>query len=278
MGLYLSKGFRRWRPSRWVLLAVATAALLLLPGAVSDRFRLASLLSLRPFQWVADKFNNFVDRHLTRRDPAMTAENEYLKQKIEYLLARQVELERLTKGVKQFRETATLFDGEVIAAPVMVPSDISLWRKSMTISRGRTHGVEKGMVAVWGHHYVGRVSEVGAWSSRVELFTTPGFKTGAMLAPALLEGGADQRLMGIVEGAGGGAGRLKWVLDATGVEDGWLAVTAGNPIDGTPRGLILGRVKKHGRRDGAYEAIDVMPELSLDSLDQVMLLPRPGAP
>ena len=278
MGLYLSKGFRRPKISRWIVLGAATAALLLLPGAFTERFRLASLMSLRPFQWVADRFHNFVDRHLTRRDPALEAQVEYLQQKVEYLLVKNQGLQRLTKGVRELRETSTLFDGDVISAPVVVPSDISLWRKSMTIGRGRADGVERGMVVVWGHHYVGRVAEVGAWSSRVDLFTTPGFKTGAMLASALLEGGGDVRLMGIVEGAGGGEARMKWVLDAKGVEDGGLAVTAGNPLDGTPRGLVLGRVKRAGRRDGAFEAIDILPELSLESLDQVMLLPKPGAP
>lgn len=249
-----------------------------MPGAFTERFRLASLMSLRPFQWAADQFHNFVDRHLTRRDPALEAENEFLRQRVEYLLARYDEQKRLTKGVKEFRETATLFGDEVVAAPVIVPSDISLWRRSMTVARGRSAGAERGMAVVWGHHYVGRVAETGAWSSRVDLFTTPGFKTGAMLVPALLEGGGDARLMGPVEGVGGGAARMKWVLDATGVEDGWLAVTAGNPLDGTPRGLVLGRVKKGGRRDGAFESIEILPELSMESLDQVMLLPKPGVP
>jgi rod shape-determining protein MreC len=94
------------------------------------------------------------------------------------------------------------------------------------------------------------------------LLTNPGFKAGAMLKEA--------QINGIIAGEGEGRARLRYIpLDAV-VRKGELVVTSGLSSN-SPRGLVIGRVVSVGKSPtGLYKYADIEP--SADPLSQEVVL------
>src|SRR6185295_8001853 len=129
---------------------------------------------------------------------------------------------------------------KMIAADVVFPTDSSPWRKSLTLAAGTRDGVEKGMLVLYNNQVVGRVSEAGPKTSRVQTVTDPGFRAAAVVVPRTYVAGVSfsDRRPGAYEGTSGENGQLKWFLGDTAVENGAFVVTTEDPLNGVPRGLI----------------------------------------
>lgn len=254
---------RRFSALPWIGFSLA---LLLVPATFSQKFRLMASGLFRPFQRLA---------------PNLNAQNQEALVKIGFL---EGEVRRLTEenqrnllrldAATQVQQVFKDKKPKILCADVLLPTDGSPWRKSMTLALGSSGGVRKGMLVLYHNQFVGRVLEAGPWTSRVQVCTDPAFRAGAVAVPRNYTQGVsfDKRHVGVYEGTSGETGHLKWLAGDTPVEADALVLTTEDPINGIPRGLILGRVSKISAGRGAFPRVDVEPIVNFKSLEQVMLL------
>lgn len=262
---------RRFSALPWIGLSLA---LLLVPAAASHKVRLFASGLFRPLQALAraavpagihqelqTKLAYFEDQ--VRR---LDSENAVLRQQLE--------------AAAGFRQSFKELQPRLLMADVLLPTDPSPWRKSLTIALGSRGGVRKGMLVLYNNQLVGRVLEAGPWTSRVQVSVDPAFRVGAVAVPRQYTQGVsfDKRHVGVFEGTAGEGGHLKWLGGDTPVEADALVLTTEDPLNGIPRGLILGRVTKVSAGRGAFPRVDVEPIVNLRSLERVMLLIPPEQP
>jgi rod shape-determining protein MreC len=264
----LERGDGRRRKSSLIPWIGLSLALLLLPVGLSQKARLLASGIFRPFQSTLSPFGR--QRELETKvdfyqDKTQTLANE--------LALKHQQLEAFT-GLKQ---TLKDLNPKVLMADVLLPTDGSQWRKSLTLALGGRGGVRKGMLVLYNSQFVGRVLEAGPMTSRVQLCTDPGFRVGAVAVPRRYTQGVsfEKRHVGVYEGTSGENGHLKWLTGDTPVEADALVLTTEDPLNGIPRGLILGRVSKLSAGRGAFPRVDVEPLVNFRGLEQVMLLVPP---
>ncbi len=251
---------------------------LLLPAALSQKVRLTLLAAFRPVQALASSTVGLSSRVLgTARAEEIETQLAYYKDKLQ-----QAEHERA--ALKQKLDIATgipqpLKDlsPRLLPADVLLPTDGSPWRKSLTLALGTRGGVRKGMLVLYHSQFVGRVQEAGPWTSRVQVCTDPGFRAGAVAVPRQYTQGVsfEKRHVGVYGGTAGENGHLKWLAGDTPVETDALVLTTEDPLNGIPRGLILGRVSKVAAGRGDFPRVDVEPIVNFRALEHVMLLETP---
>jgi rod shape-determining protein MreC len=261
-------------------LVLVSGLLLLLPSALTQKTRLLATAGFLPFQGVGRWAARLPERALPS-----TAESQQLATEVAFLKDQNQkqanEIKRLSAQLDMalgMKQPVRDQNHRLIVADVVFPTDSSPWRKSLTIALGSGDGVEKGMLVLYNNQVVGRVSETAPKTSRVQIVTDPGFRAGAVAAPKNYGAGValSERNAGVYEGTAGANGQLKWFGGETPVENHSFVVTTEDPLNGVPRGLILGRVVtvNHGR--GAFPKVEVEPLLNFRALEHVMLLVPPA--
>lgn len=272
-------GPKKRRSSPWLLLAFS-GLLLLAPSSLTRRTQLAGMSAFVPVKRATLWSLGLLGRPFNASGEADTlrTENDFLKDQVAKLTQ---ENRRLTQqrdealGMKALVRERNL---RLITADVIFPTDSSPWRKSLTIALGTKDGVEKGMLVLYNSQVVGRVSEAGSRTSRVQTVTDPGFRAGAVAVPRTTEAGVafSERHVGVYEGTSGQNGQLKWFAGDMPVENGAAVLTTDDPANGVPRGLTLGRVSSVGLGRGAFPKVDVEPLLDFRALEHVMILVPPA--
>jgi rod shape-determining protein MreC len=272
-------GPKRRRSSPWLLIAVSLA-LLLIPSSATQKTRLTAMAAFIPFQGLAIRA-----LQLPGHVFSSSGEAEGLRTQKEFLEDQNNKLSNENKRLALQLEQALGMKQPVrdqryrmLAADVVFPTDGSPWRKSLTIALGTRGGAEKGMLVLYNNQVVGRVTETGPWTSRVQTATDPGFRAGAVAVPRTYVSGVSlsERHPGVYEGTSGENGLLKWLSGDSPVENGALVLTTEDPINGVPRGLTLGRVAAVNSGRGAFPKVDVEPILNFRGLEHVMLLVPPA--
>lgn len=266
---------RRCSPLPWIGLSVL---LLAIPSPLSQKVQLTAAGVFRPFQSSARAAAGLSSAMLApARVRELETELAYWKDKHQQqaseLALKQQQLEAAT-GLRQALKEAS---PRLLAADVVLPTDGSPWRKSLVIAVGSRGGAKKGMLVLYNSQLVGRVLETAPWTSRVQACTDPGFRVGAVAVPRRAAQGVsfEKRHVGVYEGTAGENGRLKWLTGDTPVEPDAFVLTTEDPVNGVPRGLILGRVARLGAPRGAFPRVEVEPIVNFRSLEQVMLLVPP---
>jgi len=268
---------RRFSPLPLVGLSLA---LMLAPSALSHKVRLTALGVFTPLRRLAAAVSDVFPRPAPagERDIALR-ENAFLRDRVETLASENARLrDRLAQaaGLQEIAPPPAFF---LLPADVILPSDASSWRRSLTVALGSRGGARPGMIAVHHRRLVGRLSESGPWQSRIQLVTDPGFRARAVAAPHNGDPAAfESRRVGLYQGTSEGAGLLRWLAEDTPVEPGTVVLTTEDPSNGIPAGLILGRVRSVARGRGPSLAVEVEPVLNFRGLEQVMLLGRPPDP
>lgn len=271
---------RRWRPPRSLMIAATALALMAVPRRVTEPVRMSALAGLLPVHSASDTVAGALADAWPWSDAdrvtELEATNDFLRDQVTQGQIRQHDLQRAVEAAANFPEQTGYGPEHKVVAAVVLPTDASLWRRSLVLAAGRRDGVAEGDIVVWQNHLVGRVADVGAFDCRVQLMTSPGFKLGAMALPPgqLAVSEVPRARMGVVEGTASERARMKWVLEDTDVADGALVVTTGNSADGTPRGLVLGRTRVEGHDHQGYRRLAVEPEIRYAELDTVVILRR----
>ena len=221
-----------------------------------------------PFQTAISKVSNYsgsirqkyVDLFSVRE------ENEQLRQEllqyrtanIEYreALATNVRLQKLLE-MKESLPPPTL-------TAEIVGKDPSLWFRTLTINRGSSDGVQKGMPVVTVEGVVGQILTSSPNYSKVLLATDPNSAVDVITQKT--------RVHGIVKGLGRDAFGLNYVLKSAVVEKGDFVLTSG--LGGVfPKGLMVGSVLEiTNSRRGMFQKIEIEPAVDFSQLEHLIII------
>jgi len=139
------------------------------------------------------------------------------------------------------------------------------WVRSLTINRGRGDTVARLTAVIAPDGLVGRIVDVRAGSSVVQVLTDPASTVGAHVVRT--------RTPGIIEGEPRGTLRFKYMArDGSGIQVGDVVVTSG--LGGLfPGGIPIGRVRTIDDRGSAlFSYAQVTPAVDFARIDEVLLL------
>ncbi len=139
------------------------------------------------------------------------------------------------------------------------------------LDRGEQSGVGTDALVLEGRRLVGRVVEVGRWTSTIRPITDPAFR----MSVQLLRTNGDQSLLGaqgVLSGGGDGTCRMTYVDATQPVVVGDLIVTPAE-VPHVPAMLLCGRVVEARLQEGSLEwLIVVEPAVSMNELTTVAIL------
>lgn len=172
-------------------------------------------------------------------------ENEDLKQKMDQLRIRIMELEEKNKQYKELDHIVKWeypYEEEFVFAKVIFRS-FDLSDQFAIINRGSYAGIKKNMTVIVPEGLVGNIEEVGLNDSRVRLMTDPSSQI-AVYVEADEETRVSAMLSGNVETC-----FLKYLPKDFPVEKGYPVVTSGLDLKYYPS-IPAGKIKKADARDG----------------------------
>ncbi len=149
--------------------------------------------------------------------------------------------------------------------------DFSGWWQRMVIRKGRNYGIKVGSPVVYADGIVGRVAEVHAYSSEVDLITSPSFRIAATAEgdnrPVSYHGGDNETFSpprGIVDFV---------PLDVSASQSQPLRLVTSGLGGVFPPGLTIGSINQlEPSTDGMFKTGEVKLDLRLNSLTEVTVL------
>lgn len=191
---------------------------------------------------------------------------EELRQQNEVLRARVAELEEArleNERLNALLDIATTSDLKGLGAHV-IGRPTNSWEGVITIDRGSRAGIESGMPVITAQGLLGQTTDVGPASSKVRLISDQRSGVAALVQRSRAEG--------IVRGSIDGKVTMDFVSIETTLQAGDVIITSG--MGGVyPKGLVIGEVAKvSADRNQLYQEIDVLPAVSLRSIEEVIVL------
>ncbi len=163
-----------------------------------------------------------------------------------------------------FKETNP-FALKLLPAEVIARSP-SNWFETVIINKGASSGVFSDQPVICREGLVGRVFEVGPFSSKVMLITDPGSSVGVMVKRT--------RDMGIAAGGAMNSLQVKYVSSASSLEAGDLFITSG--VGGVfPKGIPVGVITRTVVRDyDLFRYVELKPLVSFSKLETVFVVTK----
>jgi len=270
----MRKRGRRSRQMRFILLfGCLLTAILILIISMAGRKEFTTLHKfglevIGPVQTAISKISNYTGgiRNKYVGLFSVREENEQLRQEllqyktanIEYreALATNVRLQKLLE-LKESLPPPTL-------TAEIVGKDPSLWFRTLTINRGSSDGIQKGMPVVTVEGVVGQVLTSSPNYSKVLLATDPNSAVDVITQKT--------RVHGIVKGLGRDAFGLNYVLKSAVVEKADFVLTSG--FGGVfPKGLMVGTVSGITKsRRGMFQKIEIDPAVDFSQLEHLIII------
>jgi rod shape-determining protein MreC len=235
------------------------------PGRVADLVALAvtpiQSLLMNIHRGALGIWTNYVDWKAVRR------ENMVLRLETERLQLQALQVEETRQENMRLRRLLALRERLPLSTLVgeVVGRDAGGWMRAITVNRGRGSGIVRQVPVIVPEGLVGRVVQVRASASVVQLLNDPASTVGAVVQRT--------RTVGLVEGDAGGAVRLKFMArDGAEVVPGDVVVTSGlgNLF---PKGVPIGRVVKIEDKGSALFHFAVLaPVVDLARVEEVLLL------
>lgn len=185
----------------------------------------------------------------------------------ELLSAREYRLENeRLKQLLDYKSGPAAAAGLEVRAAAVIGRDPGNWFATITINRGRAHGVAENMTVLTPRGLVGRVIGAGEHSATVLLITDPRSAVGALIQ--------ETRTPGLVEGEAGGTGRLHMIHipNDRPVQEGQVVVTSGTGslfVKGVPIGQVT-RVRRDST--GLFLEAEVKPFVDFHRLEEVLVV------
>jgi rod shape-determining protein MreC len=226
-------------------------------------FQKASTFVIKTVRGVFQQYLFLV--HLQRENVMLKQRIAELQNETHQMKEMALSNERLQK-LLQFREKipTTLVAAEVIG------QDPSSWFKSVTLNKGESEGVRKGMAVIAPEGVIGQILKTAPHYSTVLLITDYNSAIDSIIQRT--------RAKAIVEGKGENRCQLKYLLRTEDVVTGDIVVTSG--LSGNfPKGLMLGEVKKVDKKGhGVFQYADLVPSVDLTKLEEVLVITKPPLP
>jgi rod shape-determining protein MreC len=147
----------------------------------------------------------------------------------------------------------------------VIGSGVSNFEWSVTIDKGSSSGIRRGMAVMAAAGLVGTVTEVSPIGSKVTLILDPGMEVSGRLV-------SSQQIGGLV-GQGNGPLRMQFVNQTTQVEVGEPVETAGYNGSLYPAGIRVGEVSSvNSEPASGSQDIEVTPSVDFSSLNVVLVV------
>ncbi|MFA5142807.1 MAG: rod shape-determining protein MreC [Candidatus Omnitrophota bacterium] len=247
-----------------LIVIVCLTALILSSKTITSPLRIRIIDFLSPSLKTVNSF--FTSARRVLPFGSLREENRLLRERIS-LLSRKIEELRIVssdndrlKELLNFRKTVPFI---TIPAQV-IGRDPSNWSNSIILDKGINSGVRQNKAVLSTRGLVGRVLEVGRYSSKVLLVTDPNSKVGVMIQR--------NRQGGILVGRPDGRCRMIYIALDSDVMPGDKVITAGF---GTifPKDILVGEVLKVERAPGRlYKSAIIKTADDLSKLEEVMCI------
>jgi rod shape-determining protein MreC len=201
----------------------------------------------------------------------LRAENARLRDEVQQLRVGALRLMETADENQRLRQLLALQQRLPVStqASEIIAREWGGWVRSLTVNRGRQHGVGKLAAVITEDGLVGRVAEVRSNASVVQVLTDPASTVGAHVIGA--------RTSGIVEGESRGGMRFKFMArDGAGLRVGDLIVTSG--AGGLfPRGIPIGHIRTIDDRGSAlFHYAALTPAVDFSRMEEVLLITDRG--
>ena len=200
---------------------------------------------------------NLVD--IKKNNRLLVNENAELRAQLGELTELKLENERLN-NLLSFKQKANM---KLLAAKI-IGGDLLYEHDTVTINRGKAHGVKRGMAAITVGGVVGYILDSDIYSSRIILLTDRYMAIDGLIQRT--------RARGIVEGHDKESCRLNYIKRNENIEEGDLVVTSG--LDNIfPKGFPIGRVTNVSKsKYGVTQTIDIKPSVNPSNLEEVFVI------
>lgn len=291
-----------------LILLVLSIILITLPSQCFDTTEQTIITTTRPFAYLYGKTIP-IDTETTdpKKTESLSSKDKIklLEQKIialnnDIVLLKNDNLSLVSKlknvsDFKEFQSENNIKERyDIIIGDVIIKSDVSQWRRSILINRGSSDGIKRGLTVVSGKYLVGKISEVGPFTSRIQLITDPSFRSQVMVVPPLdtqeketvsAQTDTDKKAtksplsgvessptgFGVLAGISFNRSLVKWVSRELKVSKGWNAFSAPDPNAIIPRGLIVGKVNNVSI-DGFFYTLGITPAVDFYNLTSLLIL------
>lgn len=194
------------------------------------------------------------------------SENERMQQRLSALEAQNSQLLEFEKENERLRALLVLREQHGLQGVVagIIGYNPSNWVESITIDRGSSDGLQRGMAVVERQGIVGHIINLTPHSAEVLLITDHASGVDALVQST--------RARGVIEGSGGGMCKLEYVVKEEEVKVGDRVITSG--MDGIfPKGLLVGIVSNLDReKRRMFQRIEVRPAVAFTKLEQVFVV------
>jgi rod shape-determining protein MreC len=260
-----------------VVLIVAlllTGVLAVVSGLVGQDFPSMVVQSmLTPLRSGANALTNQAEQmyNYMFRYEALQAENEALKAQIAQMQESNRLADSISRENERLRELNKLLkanpDYELVDGYIITRSSTD-WTSTITVDRGRVHGIEVGMVAITANgEVVGLVTEAGTNYCTIKTVLDSSLEISATIASSgysgMVQGAYTSDLAGYL--------RMNYLPSSAVIRNRDQVVTAGSTV--YPRNLILGYVVDAGLDDSSVAKYAIVePATNIDQLEQVFIL------
>ncbi len=195
------------------------------------------------------------------------AENHRLRDEVERLRVDGLSVQEAMQENRRLRRLLDLREQLPLdtQAAEVIAREWGGWVRSITVNRGRADKVARMTAVISPDGLIGRVVDVRAGASVVQVLTDPASTVGGHVVRT--------RTPGIVEGDPKGSVRFKYMArDGSDIQVGDLIVTSGQ--GGVfPRGIPIGRVRSIEDRGSAlFHYAILTPAVDFARIDEVLLL------
>jgi rod shape-determining protein MreC len=221
-----------------------------------------------PIQTAISKVSNFAggfwEKYIALLQ--LREENQQLRQELQQYKTANIEYREAVATNVRLQKLLEL--KESLPPPTLtaeiIGKDPSLWFRTLTINRGSSDGVQKGMPVVTVEGVVGQVLTSSPNYSKVLLATDPNSAIDVMTQKT--------RVQGIVKGLGRDAFGLHYVLKSAEVEKGDYVLTSG--LGGVfPKGLMVGTIAEIRKsRRGMFQDVEIKPAVDFSQLEFLIII------
>lgn len=204
------------------------------------------------------------------------SENQQLKKQVNSLATEKVRNQTLTSENKKLKTELklknSLTDFSLVSASVVSRAPSS-WQNQLVINKGSLSGIKKNQAVVSQHGLIGRIVEVSAASSKVELISNDDSSSNQFATQILSDSG---NINGLITGYSKSTNLLTMgqITSQKKIKKGDRVITSG--LGGnSPEGLYVGRVTKVEKDDyGLASKVFIKPAADLSDLEVVSVAKR----
>lgn len=156
-------------------------------------------------------------------------------------------------------------DYDLVAANV-ISFDPANIRETITIGAGKSNGIKEGDVVISEGFLVGKIVNVGDFTSKIKLISDPTSSVAANISNSLVSG--------VLKGRIGNGLSLEQVPQSEKVTQDDTVVTSGLGGD-FPKGIVIGKVEDIQKVSGSiFQTIAIRPMVDLNKLERVMVIKK----